>query len=128
LITTGYVADAELAWLFENCFAFVYPSLFEGFGMPVLEALSLGAPVLCSNVTSLPEVAADAALYFDPGAPECIASTMALMADDADQRSRLRLAGPQRAALFSWDKSAAQLIELYDRVATLPRYGESSRV
>jgi glycosyltransferase involved in cell wall biosynthesis len=126
VIPTGYVADAELAWLFENCFAFVYPSLFEGFGMPVLEALSLGAPVLCSNVTSLPEVAADAALYFDPGAPESIASAMALMADNPGERSRLRLAGPQRAGLFSWDKSAAQLIELYDRVGTLPRYGGPS--
>ena len=128
VIPTDYVADAELAWLFENCFAFVYPSLFEGFGMPVLEALSLGAPVLCSNVTSLPEVAADAALYFDPAAPECIASTMALMAEHDGERARLRRIGLARAAQFSWNKSAAQLIELYDRVGTLPRYGESSRV
>jgi len=127
VIPTGYVADAELAWLLENCFAFVYPSLFEGFGMPVLEALSLGAPVLCSNLTSLPEVAADAALYFDPRDPESIASAMALAAGNAGERGRLRLAGPQRAGLFSWDKSAAQLIELYGRVGTLPRYGEANR-
>jgi len=124
VIATGYLADAELTWLFENCFAFVYPSLFEGFGMPVLEALSLGAPVLCSNATSLPEVAADAALYFDPRSPESIASTMALVAGNDGERSRLRTAGPARAALFSWDASAAQLIELYARVAALPRYGE----
>jgi glycosyltransferase involved in cell wall biosynthesis len=126
VIPTGYVSDTELAWLFENCFAFVYPSLFEGFGMPVLEALSLGAPVLCSNVTSLPEVAGDAALYFDPRDSESIACSMALLAANAGERSRLRLAGPQRAGLFSWDKSAAQLIELYDHIGTLPRYGESN--
>jgi len=93
----------------------------------VLEALSLGAPVICSNVTSLPEVAADAALYFDPRDPESIASAMALAAGNAGERGRLRLAGPQRAGLFSWDKSAAQLIELYGRVGTLPRYGEANR-
>jgi glycosyltransferase involved in cell wall biosynthesis len=126
VIPTGYVAEAELSWLFENCFAFIYPSLFEGFGMPVLEALSLGAPVLCSDSTSLPEVAGDAAAYFDPRAPECIAAAMAGIAENEAERSRLRQAGPRRAARFSWEKSAAELMELYDHVVNLPRYGESS--
>ena len=60
-VVAGYVADRELEWLYRNCFGFVYPSLFEGFGMPVLEAMALGAPVICSRTTSLPEVAGEAA-------------------------------------------------------------------
>ncbi|WP_300157602.1 glycosyltransferase family 1 protein, partial [Solidesulfovibrio sp.] len=66
LVFTGYVSDAELAWLYASCHAFLYPSLFEGFGLPVLEAMSLGAAVVCSDATSLPEVAGDAAVLVDP--------------------------------------------------------------
>jgi glycosyltransferase involved in cell wall biosynthesis len=110
---TGYVSDAELEWLYRNCYAFLYPSLFEGFGMPVLEALSLGAAVICSDTTSLPEVAGEAALLVDPLEPAAIAEAMRRM---PEAREALRAAGPSQAARFSWERSARQLLELYEAV------------
>jgi glycosyltransferase involved in cell wall biosynthesis len=121
LICTGYVTDDELRWLYENCAAMIYPSLFEGFGMPVLEALSLGAPVLCSHTSSLPEVGGDAAIYFDPGSPLDIAAAMRRFAAEQWDRNSLKDAALRQAADFSWRKSAAALRELYELVATFPR-------
>jgi glycosyltransferase involved in cell wall biosynthesis len=76
VVFAGYLASEELAALFEACQALIFPSLYEGFGMPVLEAMARGKPVLCSNVTSLPEVAGDAAIYFDPTDPRLIAEAI----------------------------------------------------
>lgn len=115
VILAGYVSDPELRWLFQNCFGFVYPSLFEGFGMPVLEALGLGAPVLCSNTSSLPEAAGEAALYFDPLDPESIADTMARFAAGEVDRENLKSVGLGHAKKFSWARSAGRLRELYER-------------
>ena len=117
----GYVSDGELEWLYRNCFGFVYPSLFEGFGMPVLEALSLGAPVICSNTTSLPEVAGEAALLVDPLDTGAIAAAMARLASGEIAREALRDAGLRQARRFSWAASARKLLEIYEECARAGR-------
>ena len=119
---TGYVDDAELAWLYANCLGFVYPSLFEGFGLPVLEAMSLGAPVITSNVSSLPEVAGDAALLVDPLDTGSIAYAMARLEGDEGLRTKLKEAGLARAAGFSWGAAATVALESYGKTLSLPKY------
>jgi glycosyltransferase involved in cell wall biosynthesis len=121
----GYVSDSDLAWLFENCFAFIYPSLFEGFGMPVLEALGFGSPVLCSQTSSLPEVAGEAAIYFDPLQPESIAQAMSRMLNGEVNRERMIQAARRRANEFSWTRSAASVHELYEHVVRLPKIAQN---
>jgi glycosyltransferase involved in cell wall biosynthesis len=121
VILTGYVSDIEMQWLLQNCFGLIYPSLFEGFGMPVLEALGLGSPVLCSNVTSLPEVAGKAALYFEPTDAANIAAEMSRLASGEVSRDSLISAGYEQAKRFSWAHSAAQLRELYQDVMGRPQ-------
>jgi glycosyltransferase involved in cell wall biosynthesis len=113
-ILTGYVSDAELEWLYRNCFAFLYPSLFEGFGMPPLEALTLGAPVISSDTSSLPEVVGDAGLLVDPRDAQSIAAAMARLSSGEVSRERLRAAGKEQARRFSWESSARKLLDLYD--------------
>jgi glycosyltransferase involved in cell wall biosynthesis len=120
VILPGYVPDAQLQWLFRNCFAFIFPSLFEGFGMPVLEALGLGAPVLCSNTSSLPEVGGDAAIYFDPRDPRSIANAMIRIVEGEVNRDFLRSAAQKQAKGFSWEISAARLCEMYAEVLSFP--------
>lgn len=121
----GYVSDTELSWLFRNCLGFIYPSLFEGFGMPVLEALGFGAAVLCSKTSALPEAAGNAALYFDPLDSSDIAAAMKrLMSGDVD-RGFFRSAALDQAKRFSWVRSADRLRELYHEVRALPRSFES---
>ena len=124
LFLLGYVSDMELSWLFQNCFAFVYPSLFEGFGMPVLEALGFGSPVLCSQTTSLPEVGGEAAVYFDPMDPESIAQVMVELLRGDISRERLKEAAHRQAKEFSWTRSAARLREVYEEVVKLPKVCE----
>jgi glycosyltransferase involved in cell wall biosynthesis len=121
LFLPGYISDADLRWLFRNCFAFVYPSLFEGFGMPVLEALGLGAPVICSNSTSLPEAAGNAALYIDPTDAHSIAAAMDRLARGEANRGRLVSEGYEQAKRFSWANSASRLQELYREAIAQPR-------
>jgi len=119
VIMPGYVSEAELSWLLRNCFALVYPSLFEGFGMPVAEALSVGTPVICSNTSSLPEVAGDAALYCDPLDPQSIAAAMKRLWTGEVDRQQLKNAAVIQARRFSWDASAAQLLKLYEHVMSI---------
>jgi glycosyltransferase involved in cell wall biosynthesis len=126
LFLPGYVSDPELAWLFQNCFAFIYPSLFEGFGMPVLEALGFGSPVLCSQTSSLPEVGGDAAIYFDPVEPESIAQAMIRLLRGDLSRERLKEAAHRQAKEFSWTRSAARVREVYDDVVKRPKIGRGS--
>jgi len=120
LVFTGYVSDAELAWLYASCHAFLYPSLFEGFGLPVLEAMSLGAAVICSDATSLPEVAGDAAVQVDPLDVAALTAAMAEATDNAALLDSLRQRALDRAALFSWEKTARIVNEAYARVLSLP--------
>lgn len=97
----GYLPNAELAVLMANCTGVVFPSLYEGFGLPVIEAMAAGVPVACSNTTSLPEVAADAAIFFDPRVPTQIVPAMIALVEDDSLRAQLIQAGLQRAAEFS---------------------------
>jgi glycosyltransferase involved in cell wall biosynthesis len=102
----GPVADADLPALYSGARCFVFPSLYEGFGLPVLEAMACGTPVACSNVSSLPEVAGDAALYFDPAAVESVTATLSRLVFDAELRDQIAQAGLRRAAGFSWQHTA----------------------
>ncbi|MDX1948205.1 MAG: glycosyltransferase family 1 protein [Pirellulaceae bacterium] len=107
----GYVSDADLRALFSAAEAFVFPSLYEGFGLPVLEALACGTPVVCSRGTSLPEVAGDAAVYVDPENVESIAAGIAQLLENRALRDDLSRRGPARATPFTWDAAAAQTWE-----------------
>jgi len=101
IIFTGYVPDNELTDLMAACMGVVFPSLYEGFGIPMVEAMALGVPVACSNTTSLPEVVGDAAILFDPRSPTEIADAMVLLADSKGTRDKLIQAGADRAKKFS---------------------------
>ena len=110
VVLTGYVDDAELQRLMAACYAFVYPSLFEGFGVPVLEAMHSGVPVLTSENSAMAEICGpEGALYFDPKEPASIAGELMHIYKDEDGRRTLIEKGLERAKEFSWDKSAAQL-------------------
>jgi alpha-1,3-rhamnosyl/mannosyltransferase len=93
----------------------VFPSLFEGFGMPVVEAMAAQCPVTCSETTSLPEVVGDAALLFDPAKAESIADALERLWNDAQLRDRLRQAGARRARKYRWQQTALQTLQLYRR-------------
>ncbi len=111
----GWVGDDELEGLYAFAAAFVFPSLYEGFGLPVLEAMARGVPVATTDRGSLPEVAGDAALTFDPLAPEAIAAALRRLLTDAALAERLREAGRARAAQFSWAETAHGTLAAYGR-------------
>ena len=112
----GWVSDADLEGLYRAARCFVFPSLAEGFGLPVLEAMERGLPVACSNTSSLPEVAGDAARYFDPLDLDDIRRAIAEVMTDEGLRSRLSAAGSDRAREFSWERAAAGTAAVYERV------------
>jgi glycosyltransferase involved in cell wall biosynthesis len=109
----SHVDDAMLNALYTHAALFIYPSLFEGFGLPVLEAMSAGCPVITSNVSSLPEVAGDAALLIDPRNVDEIASAMEAVCKDSALAETLRSKGKLRAAQFSWKKCAEETAQVY---------------
>ena len=109
---TGYLSDDELAQLYKNAMLFIYPSLYEGFGIPPLEAMAFGCPTIVSNITSLPEVCGDAAYYVDPYDINDIAKGMKEVLENDNLRSNLINKGYDRVKLFSWEKSAMKIIEV----------------
>ncbi len=113
----GYVADQDLAALYSGALAFVFPSLYEGFGMPVLEAQSCGVPVMTSSNSSLPEVAGDAALLVDPHDVEAIAAAMARLASDPALRAELAARGLRNVRRFSGEKCARETLAVLEQVA-----------
>ncbi len=113
----GFVSDAQLAGLFQQARCLVFPSLFEGFGFPVLEAFAAGLPVTCSSTTSLPELTADAAVLFDPTDVEAMADAIERVWTDEGLRTRLIARGRERAAAYSWDHLARSCRALYRAAA-----------
>lgn len=102
----GYVDEADLPALYSGCLAFCYPSLYEGFGMPTLEAMACGAPVITSNSTALPEVVGDAAILVDPMSVDEIGSAIVRVARDASLRAGMKQRGERRLQAFNWDQTA----------------------
>ena len=118
---TGYVSDEELIWLYRNCYANLYPSLFEGFGLPVLEGMQFGAPTIASSSTSIPEVAGDAAILLAPEDTEGWAQAMLGLSCNKEQRARLSAAAREQAGRFDWKRSAASLLQLYEEAVASPK-------
>ena len=112
----GYVGDDLLPALYAGAEFFAFPSLYEGFGLPVLEAMASGTPVVCSNSTSLPEVAGDAAVLVDPLQIESIAAGLQQLADDSTLRAQLRERGLARAQNFRWETAAKQTWDVLARI------------
>lgn len=106
IVHTGYISDAELRALYENAACFVFPSFYEGFGLPLLEAMALGCATVCSASASLPEVGGDAVLYFDPHSPQEMADAIASVLSDPHLRSSLAARGRERSRLFRWSEAA----------------------
>lgn len=117
----GWVSDADMEGLYAHARALVLPSLAEGFGLPVLEAMRHGLPVACADRTSLPEIAGDAAVLFDPESVEAIAQALRRVLDDAAERARLAEAGRRRAAEFSWERTARETVAVYERALSARR-------
>jgi glycosyltransferase involved in cell wall biosynthesis len=125
---TGFVEDADLVQFYGACDLFVFPSFYEGFGLPILEAMACGRAVACSQLTAMPEVANGAGILFDPGSRREIARAMLDILLDAELRTRLERLGLQHAAGFSWEKSAVRTLEVYYEVAGQRRRSDKALV
>ena len=117
VVLTGYVPQEDLPALYSGALCFIYPSYFEGFGLPPLEAMKCGAPVIVGNKTSLPEVVGDAALTVDPFDVEAIASAMKSVIDNPALREDLSIKGQTRAQAFDWRETARKTLAIYQEVA-----------
>jgi len=109
----GYVPPEELAQWYGAAAVFVYPSVYEGFGLPALEAMACGTPVIVSNASSLPEVVGDAGAQVDPHDTAQLAETLAEILQSSRRREQMAAAGLRRAASFTWDKAAEQIMRVY---------------
>jgi glycosyltransferase involved in cell wall biosynthesis len=114
---TGKVTDAEMAWLYSETTAFAMPSLYEGFGIPLLEAMSFGIPSVASTTPALAELAGDAALLVEATDVPALAGALVDLVHDEALRLRLSSAGPERARPFTWERTAALTIEAYEKAA-----------
>jgi glycosyltransferase involved in cell wall biosynthesis len=127
IIRARGVSDEDLACLYSECEAFVFPSTYEGFGLPVLEALQCGAPVICSNRSSLPEVAGDAAIMVDPNDEAALQEAIVELVTNSDRREELRVLGIGRAGKFSWESSAESVARAYMMALDLPAEAKEAR-
>jgi glycosyltransferase involved in cell wall biosynthesis len=116
VVFTGFVTDGQLRWLYEHCAAYIFPSLSEGFGLPGLEAMANGAPVVSSNATSLPEVQGDAAHYFNPENVDDMAKAINAVLTKPELRKTLIERGRKQVAKFSWKRMAEQTLAVYKQV------------
>lgn len=115
IVFTGLVSEGQLRWLYENCAAYAFPSMSEGFGLPGLEAMVHGAPVVSSNATCLPEIYGDAAIYFDPTSIDQMTGAIERVLTDPELRSRLISKGHTQSQKYSWERMATQTLEAYQR-------------
>ena len=113
IIYTGYVSDEELVWLYKNAYAFIYPSFYEGFGLPILEAMRVGCPVMCSETTSMPEVGGEAAEYFNPYDVDSIVDTIERVILNENKMNEMKKQSIVQAEKFSYKKAALQTLEVY---------------
>jgi glycosyltransferase involved in cell wall biosynthesis len=114
VLFTDFVSEGELRWLYENCEAYVFPSLSEGFGLPGLEAMQHGAPVASSNATCLPEVYGDAAHYFDPKDTQAMSDAINEVLTNKDLRQKLITAGDAQVKKYSWKRMAEETLRVYE--------------
>jgi glycosyltransferase involved in cell wall biosynthesis len=121
ILFAGFVEDEDLLRLYNACDCFVFPSFYEGFGIPILEAMACGRAVACANTSSMPEVADGAAILFDPQSTGEIVRALADILLDGGLRARLERLGLQRAAQFTWTRTAEKTMELYQDVAEATR-------
>lgn len=122
----GYVTDDELSVLYTNCHSFIYPSLYEGFGLPVLEAMSCGAPVITSNNSSLPEVVGDSGITIDPNKVSSLVEAM-LKINNEQYRAELIRKSLARAEKFSWKFASQQMLDIYEKVMTSDKWHKGAR-
>lgn len=113
---TGFVSDQQLAWLYQHCSAYIFPSFYEGFGLPGVEAMAAGAPLISSNATCLPEIYADGALYFDPSDTNDLVDKISQVLSNQQLRQDLISRGKRRAHDFSWQTMAEQTLDIYQQV------------
>lgn len=116
IVVTGFISDTELKWLYENTEAYALPSLSEGFGLPGLEAMVHGCPVVSSNATCLPEVYGDSAHYFDPNNVEDMSAKISEVLTDGRLRTKLIKNGHEQVKKYSWSRMAEQTLEVYKKV------------
>ena len=116
IVFTDFIPDNQRNWLYAHCAAYVFPSLMEGFGLPGLEAMGYGAPVISSNATCLPEIYGDAALYFDPTRVDNIAETISRVLENKTLRQSLIKKGYQQVATYSWEKMSRETLDVYNVV------------
>jgi glycosyltransferase involved in cell wall biosynthesis len=121
LLFTGYVSDAELAALYRSCAVFVFPSLYEGAGLPILEAMSCGAPVVASRTSSIPEILGDLEATFDPADPADMAACLEGVLGGPEELESLRARSRKRVALYTWERVATRTLEGYERALVTPR-------
>lgn len=120
VLIVPYASDKTLQWLYQNCFAFIFPSFFEGFGMPIMEAMSLGAPVVASNNSCIPEITDGAALLVNPHDEEEITDALIRLSLGEIKREELRYKGLERSKCFSWKKTAEDVLACYQRALAAP--------
>ena len=116
VVFTDFVSESQLRWLYENTLVYVFPSLSEGFGLPGLEALAHGLPLISSRATCLPEIYKDAAIYFDPNSTSDTTEKIKTVLEDKELAAKLRQKGPKLAAQYSWQRTAKQTLAIYDKV------------
>jgi len=116
LVQSGYIPNKDLVYLYNNAFAFLYTSLRESFGIPLLEGMACGTPVITSNTSSMPEIGGQDAILVNPESPQEIAAQLLKLEQDANYYEEKRQVGLERAKLFSWKHTAEQLLQLYKEV------------
>ena len=116
VLFTDFVSEGQLRWLYENCEAYVFPSLSEGFGLPGLEAMLHGAPVISSSATCLPEIYGEAAQYFDPLNVQSMANAINIVLINRFLRTELIAKGKDQVAKYSWERTAEQTLGVYARI------------